>query len=204
MKRSIFLLVILFTISNSFLACKDAEREGDETEIMGEEETMEAEVLEEEPSGEDFGAFDTNDDNMLDENEFAETNNTFGEWDEDENSSLNDEEFYGSTFAMADANEDDQIDENEWNEGRNTIYSGYAGEDDWDTFDADNDGFLNNDEWFEGFSDSEWFGDFDENDDQMLDNNEWNSGIFADWDANEDGFLDENEYNNYNRTATRS
>lgn len=204
MKRFTLLFAMLITFSSSFLACKDVEKDGEETDIMAEDETIETEVFEEEPLNEDFGAFDTNDDNMLDENEFAESNITFEEWDEDDNSSLNDEEFYGSTFAMADANEDDKIDENEWNEGRNTVYSSYAAEDDWNTFDTDGDGFLNNDEWFEGFSDSEWFGDFDENDDEMLDSNEWNSGIFANWDANDDGFLDENEYNDYSSTTMRS
>lgn len=203
MKRCFLAFTFLFALGSSFTACKDAEREVEEPEIV--EERMETDVFEEGVMDEGFGAYDANEDDMLDENEFGESNATsFTEWDEDGDSAYNDEEFYGSTFGVADANDDDMIDETEWNEGRNNLYGDYAGENDWDVFDKDEDGLLNSDEWNEGFADSEWFNEFDENDDELVDSNEWNSGLFDDWDANDDGFLDEEEYDKYNRKRASS
>lgn len=198
MKRLIYLFTFLFTVSSSFLSCKDAEREVGETEIL--EDDMETDIYEEEED-DWFGTYDLNDDDMLDANEFGEANRTvFSDWDEDDDDFFNDEEYYISTFTITDVNNDDMIDENEWTEGVNTYYSDYATVEDWDTYDLNDDGFLDSNEWNEGFADTNWFSDFDMNDDDLVDYNEWSDGLFDDWDSDADGFLDEDEYAYYNRS----
>lgn len=192
MKRLILLFTFLFTVSSSFLACKDA---SPEPEVA--EDEVNTDVFEDEQE-DDFGMYDANDDNMWDESEFAQTgNNDIAEWDADQDQNLNNDEFYNSTFTTVDRNRDNSITEDEWNEGRNSIYGDYADNDDFNLFDTDDDGMIENTEWNEGFADSEWFNSFDENDDELVDNNEWNSGLFDDWDANNDGFWDEDEYGSY-------
>ena len=59
------------------------------------------------------------------------------------------------------------------------------------------DNYLDEEEWYEGWADSEWYNDFDLDDDELVNNNEWNEGLFANWDEDDDGFWDEDEYNTY-------
>lgn len=204
MKKLIIAFVFLFAGSTFFTACKDAERDTEEVEIMEDEVDSDAFEMEEGAVEEGFGAFDTNTDSMLDETEFDEANKqAFSEWDEDQNSSLNNNEFYRSTFALIDANRDGQIDESEWNQGREDLYRNYATENSWTNFDANKDGYLSSQEWNEGFANSEWFNEFDENNDNIIDRDEWRTSFFASYDANEDGYLDANEYK-YQRNMSGS
>ena len=123
--------------------------------------------------------------------------NDFGDWDEDDDNGLNTEEFNRTTFVSVDSNSDEKIDEQEWKKGTDNMFGDYASEDIFGEWDKDEDGFLDNEEWNEGFANTEWFNTYDENDDQIVDNNEWNLGIFDDWDDDDDGSWNQDEYNNY-------
>lgn len=98
--------------------------------------------------------------------------NDFGVWDTDDDGLLDDDEFgysWGDTFDTWDEDDSGYIEESEWNE----FGVGVNG-DTFDTWDADNDGLLDDDEFADGS-----FGMMDNNGDGFLDENEWNTGLEA-------------------------
>lgn len=144
----------------------------------------------------DFEMYDRNDDDMWDENEFNEsfTEDKFDAWDSDEDDNIEDNEFYDSTFRFTDDDNNFGINETEWNDGVNDMFGDYAGVNEFGTFDTDDDGIIDNNEWGAGFGDTEWFDTYDADNDGFVDNDELNDGVFNDWDTDNDGFLDRNEY----------
>ena len=142
-----------------------------------------------------FSDFDANADGFLDASEVPNIYaDRFTEWDTDDDDLLNEDEFFTSAFGNTDADDDDMVNEDEWNAGFGGMFGNYV-EDDFSTFDADADGFLNNDEWNETFADSDWFGTFDADDDNMVAEAEWDAGAFADWDTDDDDMINEDEFN---------
>ena len=114
--------------------------------------------------GQEFGDSDANNDGMWDENEFGEAiGDSYNTWDTDSDEVVDDDEFYDNSYGFTDVNDDDMIDEEEWETGIDNTYGRYANTADFDTFDENDDGLLDNDEWNEGFSDSEWFDSYDAN-----------------------------------------
>ena len=195
MNKLILLFTFLFTISSSFISCRDNAEATDEVveEDFGTDEVYDNEVAT------NFGDYDLNDDNMLDRNEFGEAyQEDWTVWDLDGSRYLDDNEFYSTTFTRVDANDDNLVDQSEWNAGYTNLYGDFGAEEDFAEYDLNDDNVLDESEWNQGWTDSEWFNDYDANDDQMLDNNEWDEGIFGAWDENDDDFWDENEYNTYN------
>lgn len=197
MKRFILVFTFLFTVSSSFLACKETEREVGETEILEQEE--ETEVLEDGAMDDGFGTFDANRDNRWDENEFSESyQGEFSGYDADASGDLNNEEFTGATFRSTDIDRNNSINREEWDEGYNSVYGDYANEDGFDLFDTDKSGDLSDSEWNEGFRQSNWFTSYDADRNSSVSNQEWTRANFSNWDRNDDNFLDQQEYQSYN------
>jgi len=69
----------------------------------------------------------------------------------------------------------------------------------FDTFDADRDGFLNDDEFMDRFTDTRDFGTWDTNADGLLDRREFNDGAFSHYDRNDNDLFEEKEYLNLRR-----
>lgn len=194
MKKLVLLYALIFSVSHVFISCRDnnSEREGEE---LIEEGTRTEEFGEENET--DFSNYDRDGDGLWSEEEFGESyGSDLAVWDEDKDKTLNEDEFYNSLYADTDRNKDEKIDEKEWKEGRNS-YGDYAQEEDFASFDADEDGFLNSEEWNEVFANSEWFSDFDKNEDNQIAEEEWNAGVFDKWDKNDDDQWDEREYADY-------
>ena len=144
-----------------------------------------------------FSSLDEDGDDLLDENEVRNTYvSDFDAWDTDDDGVLSSEEFYDVTFWNTDADDDDAISEAEWDLGYDSMFGGYV-EDDFATFDADADGFLDDTEWDGIFADSAWFENYDADDDSFVADTEWDAGLFGDWDLDDDTFVDEDEFNNY-------
>ena len=142
-----------------------------------------------------FADFDTNNDGMLDNTEVTGIyENNFEEWDTNDDDVLSQDEFNTTTFSLTDMNDDDGIDEAEWNDGYSSFFGNWN-EDDFATFDEDSDGWLDPTEWNNAFADSEWFGTFDANADDSLDEDEWDTGLFNDWDTDDNEEIDEDEFN---------
>jgi len=81
---------------------------------------------------------------------------------------------------------------------RDTFNNTFASNNYYEDWDANDDDFLDEDEYSQGL-----FSSWDINDDNRLDQNEWNTASndfrigdqnWTDWDANNDGYLDNNEY----------
>lgn len=193
MKKIILLFTFLFTLSSSFISCRDNAEGADE--VLEDEN----EVFEDEVAVNDWGGeYDLNDDGLWDSDEYGEAyEEDWTSWDANSDGFLDDSEFYNTSYSWVDANDDELIDENEWNEGYNNLYGDYGAMEDFGEYDLNDDNFLDTDEWFEGWGDSDWFNDYDVNDDELVDNDEWDDGLFGLWDDDNDGFWDEDEYNTY-------
>ena len=74
----------------------------------------------------------------------------------------------------------------------------FAGNYDFNDYDANSDGNLTTDEFYGSVSDWGVYRDWDANDDGLIDENEWNDldwdYTYTDWDADGDGYLDSGEF----------
>lgn len=144
----------------------------------------------------DFDTFDTNDDGLWDENEFNETysDEYYSDWDQDSDGFVDEAEFGATTFDNVDEDEDGYINDEEWQGGSEAMYGDYADEDDFGSFDTNDDDVLDENEWNYGFSDAGWYDTYDSDQSGTVDDDELTDGVFDDWDADDDGYLNEQEY----------
>ena len=197
MKKLTLLFAFLFTVSSSFISCRDNAEGADEV-VDNEFETGEETFENEEIAQTGFGEYDNNDDGFWDEDEFGSSyEDDWSTWDADGDGGLNDDEFYDTTYGFADTNNDEGLDESEWSEGYNNLYGDYGNEEDFAEYDTNDDNILDENEWNEGWGDSDWFNDYDANDDELVDDTEWNDGFFGNWDEDNDGMWSEDEYDTY-------
>lgn len=198
MKRPILILSFLFTLSSVLWACRDAERDGQEVEIMEERDT---EFYEEDGAMDGgFGAYDANMDNQWDENEFSEAYQAdFSGYDAQTWEDLNNDNFYEATFRDVDRNWDSIVDRDEWDAGYDDNFGEYVDRGDFDRFDTDQSGDLSTEEWTQGFSQSDWFTSYDTDQNRAISSEEWTRANFSRWDRNGDGVLDQQEFQAYNR-----
>ncbi|WP_051286546.1 hypothetical protein [Salinimicrobium terrae] len=194
MKKIVLLFTFLFTVSSSFIACRD---KVEEAEPIPEYDT-ELEPIDDEVVVSRFGDYDLDDDGLWSSDEFGEAyDEDWTVWDVDADGYLDDNEFYTTYYGWVDTDDDNLISEDEWNVGYTYLYEDYAAIGDFGEYDLDDDGFLDDDEWLEGWGDSVWFKNYDLDDDGLVGNDEWDEGLFGLWDEDEDGFWDEDEYNTY-------
>ena len=148
--------------------------------------------------GQVFGDFDSNSDNMIDQDEFSGVySDSFAKWDADMNGDLDEREFYDNTFNRLDADMDGNLGEMEWNEGFDNVYGDYLGSRDLEPFDENADNMISSDDYYNGFSQSDFFGSYDSNSDSSMDADEFNESVFNAWDENGEGTLDTSEFDRY-------
>lgn len=195
MKNLMLLFTLVFSISSVLVSCQDTKREENlENQV---EENIVAEDVDVEIDVDDFDKFDGDDDEFWDNDEFAEAYEAdWDAWDVDTDGVLSRNEFYTATFASLDMNHDNRIAAEEWKKGYDS-FDEHAAEEDWEIFDEDDDDFLNIEEWGKAFGDGGWFDDYDANKDGFIDDDEWNDGFFDDWDFNNDDMIDRKEYAAY-------
>ncbi|MFD2515066.1 hypothetical protein ACFSRY_14420 [Pontibacter locisalis] len=175
---------LCFTLMTGLVACG-----GNDMETAEETETLEttAEV--------DAGVMEN-----WDQERFGTTfasNRQYGEWDENDDNLLDENEFYTGFYDTWDINDDELIDENEWT----TASRDYGIENNnWADWDVNRDNNLDENEFRTGFANSNYYGEWDRDRDSMINEREYSDGIFTLWDTNRDNMLDNNEYNErYNR-----
>ena len=110
---------------------------------------------------------------------------------------LDDREFYDNSFNRLDTDMDGDLGETEWNEGFDNVYGDYLGSRDMEQFDGNADNMISSDEYYNGFSQSDFFGSYDSNSDSSIDADEFNESVFNAWDENGDGTLDTSEFDRY-------
>ncbi|UJH92398.1 hypothetical protein LZ575_07720 [Antarcticibacterium sp. 1MA-6-2] len=147
----------------------------------------------------DYNDYDANRDGGIDQTEFNEGyQNGMSDWDADGDDYISDREFYDANFNRFDRDRDNNLTQDEWNEGYNSIYSAYLSTNDYDTYDADRDKNISNDEFYNTMRSTDYYSNFDANRDNKVDRTELGEGVFNEADQNQDGILDENEYNGFN------
>ncbi|HET7315573.1 hypothetical protein [Salinisphaera sp.] len=93
------------------------------------------------------------------------------------NSSSDSGNSINKTYTSMDANQDGKVDQSEF-----TNYYDNSGL--FDTWDADGDGYIDNDEFGDGL-----YGYYDDNGDGYIDDAEWQNGVMVD-DRGDNGFWD--------------
>ena len=74
------------------------------------------------------------------------------------------------------------------------FYTGFGATPYYDDYDLDADGYLDDDEFYETGFDYD-YGLYDDDDDGFLDDDEFYDGVYDTWDGDDDGLLDEDEFN---------
>ena len=179
---------------------------GNEENAVAEEGVYEEPLAEEEGFGEteevtevgegDFNEWDTNQDQMWDDNEFETVANDAGfynDWDADANGVFSEEEVDEGIFSTYDENGDGFLDDEEYS-AWNTAWGGEY-EEEFGTWDADGDNMLGENEFFEGTNETNLYEGWDEDGDGAYNEEEVGNGLFTTWDADEDGYLSDEEYN---------
>ena len=132
----------------------------------------------------DLDGWDTDDDGLLDENEFRQIG-YYEIWNTDRRDELTEEELETGfvnalLFEEWDVNGDGLIGEGEFR---------FADEAWFETWDADDDGTLDEHEFYGGI-----FATWDIDDDGLIDEEEFYGGLYDSWDINESGYIEEAEY----------
>ncbi len=143
-----------------------------------------------------FNDFDNDGDNLVEKQEFMDTftSNYAEDWDNTDNTNLDDEDFYTATYSVVDIDEDDLIDEDEWNWGYNYYYGDYLG-DDFDLYDYDD--YISYEEYYDAFDYTDYYATWDVDRDTYLSESELAEGVFESWDVNDNGVIDKNEFNSF-------
>ena len=146
----------------------------------------------------DYKNFDSNTDGTLDRTEFDEMNNDgFSNWDTDGDQAVTDREFYDRTYQNLDRNRDNQLSQEEWDDGYEGIYGDYLDTNQYNQFDANRDGYIDNDEYYEGFRNTDFYSSYDRDRNGSLNQDELNSGVYDRIDEDQDGSINQREYQQY-------
>lgn len=148
--------------------------------------------------GKEYGSFadyDADENNFLTARELTrglEDREFYGEWDKNDDQMLDEREFAAHFYTVVDVNEDDRIDRDEFefvkanfDQFSDTTFS---------KWDKNKNDWLDNDEFFTQVEDAEVFDDWDTNDTDNVEYNEYGKGVVGMWDGNDDGFLELDEF----------
>lgn len=146
----------------------------------------------------EYGEFDTNTDNKIDQNEFTER---FGQdydlWDTNMDDIVDEREFYEYTFNQLDRNRDRNLTEDEWRRGSDNLYGDYVGERNFGEIDMDRNERVSNMEFEDVLRRSYYYYDMDENRDRKVDKKELNQGVYMRMDKDKNKSIDKEEYESF-------
>ncbi len=139
-------------------------------------------------------------DGLFDSNElFTSFNatNLFEDWDLNDDNFLDENEFDGSYYQVWDTDNDGILEESEWKDDVTNF--GLTNED-WDTWDANNDNQVDKNEFNTALEDNNYYSTWDADKNNQLTEREYTDGIFGLWDDNDDGQVEKEKYDNYYHT----
>ncbi|RIJ34290.1 EF-hand domain-containing protein [Pontibacter oryzae] len=172
------------SIGLSLLSCKGDEKK----EMIEEPVSMRTEATE--SFAGDMPAIDS--DRLY--SDFSATSN-FENWDTDKDNLLNENEYADAFFNTWDTDNDKMLNQNEWEAASGDF--GFRNNADWEwaAWDANKDDAISKKEFSARLSETNTFEGWDKNKDNMLDEREYTEGLIVMWnDADDDGTLDETEY----------
>lgn len=131
----------------------------------------------------------------LSDREFSRVSrDVYGRWDANRDTRLDETEFYTGLYSVFDTNRDRRVTQNEFNRGWRNWGIGDR-QVSYGMVDANNDGFLDANEFRTGFDRLSYYDRWDADRDGLLAQNEFNTGMYDVWDADSDGVLAQNEFN---------
>lgn len=123
--------------------------------------------------------------------------NDYDAWDRDRSGALDMNETRDAMRTTWDTDRDRRLNRDEFEAGMGGWYRDDARYGDFDTWDADGDDFLDDDEWNAGFARHGMYNAWDLDGDGMLYEPELSTGLYGYWDADADGVLADDELTDY-------
>lgn len=144
----------------------------------------------------EFKDFDTDNDWWIEKNEFIDKFvKTYSEdWDNTNNTGLDDEDFYLSSFKLIDVNNDNNLDEDEWDFGFDEFFGDHLSGD-FAMHDYDDNNYITYEEYFDSLYGSDYFLSWDVDRDTFLSQFELAEAVFNNWDRNNNAVLGRGEFN---------
>lgn len=154
----------------------------------------------------DYNDFDANRDGGIDATEFNEGyQDRVTDWDVDGDDFVSDREFYDYNYNRMANTRTGKLSQDDWNKNYdNNRLQDYGIDRDFNSFDTNRDGNIDNDEYYNAMRNSTYYSSFDANRDNKVDRNELGEGVFNEADQNRDGTLDQNEYKGFNSSFNRN
>ncbi|MFW5644668.1 MAG: EF-hand domain-containing protein [Bacteroidota bacterium] len=141
-----------------------------------------------------FNDFDKDGDGRIDQEEFIDTYTAYYlKWEGVENGYPDDEGFYSSLYHIWDIDKDKKLNKEEWMMGYNYYYGEFIVKE-YESVDADQDGFIEYEDFNDVLRDSDFFASWDRDASDYLDEEELAHGLFAVWDVDNNGYLDADEF----------
>ena len=144
----------------------------------------------------EFTDFDTDNDWWIEKNEFIDkfVKLYSEDWDNTNDTKLDDEDFYLSTYMLIDKDNDDILDQEEWDFGFEEFFGEYI-TGNFDMHDYDDDNIITYEEYFDSLYDTDYFLTWDVDKDTYLSQFELGEAVFENWDRNNNGVLGRGEFN---------
>lgn len=147
-----------------------------------------------------FEDFDLDSDGLVERNEFVDVfvKNYSADWDNTDDTGLDDEDFYLTNFTMLNKDENEYLDEAEWMFAHDYFNGDYLNED-YTLYDVDGDGYVEYNEYYDALYDSDYFLSWDVDRDGYLDQYELAYAVFDNWDMNDNYVLNRSEFNSFDQ-----
>lgn len=148
---------------------------------------------------ENFDDWDKDEDLVIEKEEFVDkfTKEYYSTWSEGaEPQGILEEGFFRESFAGLDTDNDGFLSDEEWLVGYNYFYDEYLVEE-VGFIDADNDGMIDFDEYYDVIYNTEYFTDVDLDSDNYISEHELAEYVFNNWDIDDNGVLSKYEWNSF-------
>lgn len=148
----------------------------------------------------DFDDWDMDDDYLIEKEEFVEkfTEEYYSAWAEGaEPQGIVEEGFFRESFAGLDTDNDNFLSDEEWLVGYNYFYDDYLVREEMGFIDADDDGRLDYEEYYDVIYNTNYFTDIDLDNDNYISEHELAEYVFNNWDVDDNGVLSRYEWNSF-------
>lgn len=145
-----------------------------------------------------FNDWDTDENNRINMEEFQShfIENYYPDWNLDNDEYLDDEDFYRMTFRVLDSNKDEYLDTSESKWGYDYVYGKYV---DYEiSVVNESDGEIDYQTFYRSIYESDYYSNFDSDNDGHLNEQELAKAMFTTWDINGNGYLSNNEFTTFN------
>jgi Ca2+-binding EF-hand superfamily protein len=146
-----------------------------------------------------FASWDTDNDLIIEREEFTTKfiDQYFNAWDATDKRGIIEEGFFKSSYAGLDTDNDRMLSDQEWLIGYNYFYDDYVIYEDTDMVDANEDGRISYDEYYDVLYETNYFTDIDLDNDNYISEYELANYIFSNWDTNNSGTISRAEFNQF-------